>query len=139
MPVIPPVMHAVYYYHPISSSVAIEPDLVHLYCTPLEAMRLVQGLCYQSGERFKMSCIGVRGVSCDMTAWPFVNQEINGTFLCLGARGISGWEEEYVGFGMPYDKLEYLVQGMEKSRKGFPFNLFPKMSQRDLSSPESAN
>lgn len=129
MPLIPPVMDAVYYYHPALSQVEVEPDLVHVYCTPLEAMRLIQGYCFPSGERFVMSCIGIRGVSCDMTAWPYVNNDINGTFLCLGARGITGWEEEYVGFGMPFNKFEQVVRGMEKSRRGFPYSLFPKMTQ----------
>ncbi len=121
-------MQAVYYYHPLLSEVAVTPDLVHLYCTPLQAMRLIQGYCYPTGERFTMSCIGIRGVSCDMTAWPYTHDNINATFLCLGARGISGWEEEYVGFGMPFHKFREVVSGMEKSRKGFPYAIFPKFS-----------
>ncbi len=131
MPVIPPSMQAVYYYHPLRSEVDINPDLVHVYCTPLQAMRLIQGYCFPTGERFTMSCIGIRGVSCDMTAWPYVHQEINGTFLCLGARGITGWEEEYVGFGMPFTKFQEVVIGMEKSKAGFPYKLFPKSRQTE--------
>ncbi len=131
MPVIPAVMQAVYYYHPLRSQVDVDPDLVHLYCTPLEAMRLIQGYCFPTGERFTMSCIGIRGVSCDMTAWPYVHQDINGTFLCLGARGITGWEGEYVGFGMPLTKFEEVIIGMEKSRKGFPYKIFPKSSSHE--------
>jgi uncharacterized protein (DUF169 family) len=131
MPTIPPVMEAVYYYHPKLSEVEVEPDLVHLYCTPLQAMRLVTGYCYPTGQRFTMSCIGIRGVSCDMTAWPYVHDDINGTFLCLGARGITGWEEQFVGFGMPLHKFEAVVAGMQKSRRGFPYDLFPKMADED--------
>jgi uncharacterized protein (DUF169 family) len=130
MPVIPPVMQAVYYYHPETSEVGVVPDIVHVYCTPLEAMRLIQGYAYPTGERFQMSCIGIRGVSCDMTAWPYVRHEINGTFLCLGARGVSGWEEEYVGFGMPFDIFEKVVDGLAKSRPGFPYEIFPRMPNR---------
>ena len=126
MPVIPPEIQAVYYYHPLTSEVDVQPDLVHLYCTPLEAMRLIQGYCYPTGERFQMSCIGIRGVSCDMTALPYTQGEINGTFLCLGARGITGWEEQYVGFGMPFAKFEAVVVGMEESRTGFPYAALPK-------------
>jgi uncharacterized protein (DUF169 family) len=132
MPLIPPIMQAVYYYHPLLSEVAVEPDIIHIYCTPLEAMRLVTGYCYPTGERFEMSCIGIRGVSCDMTAWPYIHQKINGTFLCLGARGISGWEEEYVGFGMPYSDFKAVVVGMEKSRRGYPYKLFPKMERSSV-------
>ncbi len=131
MPVIPPVMAAVYYYHPLLSEVDVDPDLIHLYCTPLQAMRLVQGYCYPTGKRFTMSCIGIRGVSCDMTAWPYTKGEINGTFLCLGARGITGWEEEYVGFGMPFERFKDVVVGMEKSRTGFPYRIFPKTFRRE--------
>jgi uncharacterized protein (DUF169 family) len=137
MPVIPPVMQSVYYFHPELGKVEAEPDLVHLYCTPLQAMRLVTGYCYPTGKRFSMSCIGVRGVSCDMTAWPYVTGEINGTFLCLGARGITGWEEEYVGFGLPLAKFEEVVIGMEKSKRGFPYALFPK-TDRDRGVAEPA-
>jgi uncharacterized protein (DUF169 family) len=130
MPVIPPVMQAVYYYHPALSGVDVDPDIVHVYCTPLEAMRMIQGYSYPTGERFRMSCIGIRGVSCDMTAWPYVRREINGTFLCLGARGITGWQEEFVGFGMPFEIFEKVVQGVEKSRSGFPYEIFPRMPAR---------
>lgn len=126
MPLIPPIMQAVYYYHPILSEVGVEPDIVHLFCTPLQAMRITQGCCYRTGERFTFSTIGIRGVSCDMTAWPYVKQEINATFLCLGARAISGWEEQYIGFGMPLNKFEELIVGMEKSKTGFPYKAFPK-------------
>jgi len=139
MPTIPPVMQAVYYYHPLAAQVGIEPDLVHLYCTPLQAMRLVTGYCYPTGRRFTMSCIGIRGVSCDMTAWPFVHDDINGTFLCLGARAITGWEEQFVGFGMPLHKFEAVVIGMEKSRTGFPYALFPKMHEENAGATESSH
>jgi uncharacterized protein (DUF169 family) len=138
MPLIPPVMKAVYYYHPLLSELDVDPDLVHLYCTPLQAMRLVQGYCYPTGERFTMSCIGIRGVSCDMTSLPYVTGKINGTFLCLGARGITGWEEQYVGFGMPFPRFEELVSGVEKSRTGFPYRIFPKMTRSEQRAPETA-
>lgn len=134
MPVIPPVMQAVYYYHPALSEVAVDPDIVHIYCTPLEAMRLIQGYSYPTGERFTMSCIGIRGVSCDMTAWPYVRREMNGTFLCLGARGVSGWQEEFVGFGMPFEIFQHVVEGLEKSQAGFPYRIFPRMPDRARSS-----
>jgi uncharacterized protein (DUF169 family) len=65
-----------------------------------------------------------------------VTGEINGTFLCLGARGITGWEEEYVGFGLPLAKFEEVVIGMEKSKRGFPYALFPK-TDRDRGGPEA--
>jgi uncharacterized protein (DUF169 family) len=134
MPVIPPVMQAVYYFHPTFSEVEIVPDIVHVYCTPLEAMRMIQGYSFPTGERFQMSCIGIRGVSCDMTAWPYVRRELNGTFLCLGARGITGWQEEYVGFGMPFDIFVRVVEGLEKSKTGFPYDIFPRMPARARSS-----
>lgn len=133
MPVIPPVMQAVYYYHPSMSKVDVEPDIVHVYCTPLEAMRMIQGYSYPTGERFQMSCIGIRGVSCDMTAWPYVRGEMNGTFLCLGARGVTGWQEEFVGFGMPFAIFAKVVEGLEKSRGGFPYEIFPRLPQRSRS------
>jgi len=126
MPMIPPVMDAVYYYHPTLSQADVVPDLVHLYLTPLQAMRMIQGYAFTTGERFSMSCIGIRGVSCDMTALPYTEQRMNGTFLCLGARAISGWEEQYVGFGMPYSIFEEVVNGMELSRRGYPYEIFPK-------------
>jgi uncharacterized protein (DUF169 family) len=100
-------------------------------------MRMIQGYCYRTGERLHMSCIGIRGVSCDMTAMPYVTGEINGTFLCLGARGISGWEEEYAGFGMPFTKFDDVVIGMEKSKKGFPYHLFPKLADERWSTEKT--
>jgi uncharacterized protein (DUF169 family) len=50
---------------------------------------------------------------------------MNGSFYCLGARALGGWEGDYLGLGMPFSEFEKMVEGMEKSAKGFPYKAYP--------------
>ena len=44
---------------------------------------------------------------------------------CLGARLIAEFEADRMGIGMPFSIFEELVKGMEDSKTGFPFQLYP--------------
>jgi uncharacterized protein (DUF169 family) len=101
------------------------PDVVIISVKPKQALLAIQGLSYLSGNRVNMSTIGIRGVCADLTAEPFLNQRINGSFYCLGARALGGWEGDYMGLGMPLSEFEKMVEGMEKSAKGFPYKAYP--------------
>jgi uncharacterized protein (DUF169 family) len=72
-----------------------------------------------------MSTIGIRGVCADLTALPFLEQSLNGSFFCLGARAVGGWEGNLLGLGMPLSVFERMVTGMERSAGGFPYKAYP--------------
>jgi len=102
------------------------PDVVILAVKPKQALLAIQGYNFLTGSRFEMSTIGIRAVCADLTALPFLKQRLNGSFFCLGARAVGGWEGDLLGFGMPFLIFQIMVTGMEKSAHGFPYKAYPK-------------
>ncbi|MFV9677755.1 MAG: DUF169 domain-containing protein [Methanosarcinales archaeon] len=105
---------------------AITPDVVILAVTPKQALLAIQGYNFRAGNRFEMSTIGIRGVCADLTALPFLEQKLNGSFFCLGARAVGGWDGNLLGLGMPFLIFQTMVMGMEKSSPGFPYKAYPE-------------
>lgn len=103
----------------------IAPDVVILGLLPKQALRTIQGYNFLTGNRFLMNTIGIRAVCADLTAIPFLEQSLNGSFFCLGARAVGGWEGDLLGLGMPLSAFERMVTGMERSAGGFPYKAYP--------------
>ncbi len=109
-----------------ADKLAITPDVVILAVTPKQALLAIQGYNFRAGNRFEMSTIGIRGVCADLTALPFLEQKLNGSFFCLGARAVGGWDGNLLGLGMPFLIFQTMVMGMEKSSPGFPYKAYPE-------------
>jgi len=120
----PEIMDAAVAYPP--GSLDIEPDVVILPVSPKQALLAIQGYNFITGDRFTMSTIGIRGLCADLTAVPFLKQELNGSFYCLGARAVGGWGGNLLGLGMPFSIFETMVTGMERSMSGFPYKAYPE-------------
>ncbi len=120
----PAIMGAVVAYP--ADMLAISPDVVILAVTPKQALLAIQGYNFRAGNRFEMSTIGIRGVCADLTALPFLEQKLNGSFFCLGARALAGWGGDLLGLGMPFSIFQTMVIGMEKSSPGFPYKAYPE-------------
>jgi uncharacterized protein (DUF169 family) len=101
------------------------PDVVILGLTPKQALRAIQGYAFETGERVELNTIGIRGVCADVTAYPFLEQKLNGSFFCLGARALGGWDGNHLSLGMPYHIFEKMTEGMAESKTGFPYKLYP--------------
>ena len=68
---------------------------------------------------------GLRVVNSDLIVRPYLTQEINVSTYCLGARLIAEFEAERMGIGMPFNTFKEIVQGLEDSKGGFPFPMYP--------------
>ncbi len=103
----------------------IVPDLVILGLLPKQVLLAIQGYNFRTGNRFLMSTVGIRGVCADLTAQPYLEQKLNGSFFCLGARAVGGWDGNLMGLGMPFSVFRAMVAGMERSACGFPYQAYP--------------
>ncbi len=119
----PAIMKAAVAYTP--GNLDLEPDVVILPVKPKQALLIIQGYNYFTGSRIELSTIGIRGVCADLTATPFMEQKLNGSFFCLGARALGGWEGDLVGMGMPFSVFKTVARGMEESSAGFPYAAYP--------------
>ena len=108
-----------------AGKLGIVPDLVILGLLPKQVLLAIQGYNFLTGNRFRMDTIGIRGVCADLTAQPYLEQRLNGSFFCLGARAVGGWGGNMMGLGMPFSVFQTMVAGMEKSAGGFPYNAYP--------------
>lgn len=108
-----------------AGTLGVAPDVVILGLLPKQVLLAIQGYNFLTGNRFLMSTIGIRAVCADLTALPFLEQRLNGSFFCLGARAVGGWEGDLLGLGMPLSVFERMVTGMERSAGGFPYKAYP--------------
>jgi uncharacterized protein (DUF169 family) len=109
----------------VAGALSMVPDVVVLALRPKQALLAIQGHNYLTGNRFEMSTVGIRGVCADLTAMPFLEQRLNGSLFCLGARALGGWEGDLLGLGMPFKVFTAMVTGMEESAGGFPYKAYP--------------
>ncbi len=103
----------------------VEPDVVVLSVRPVELTRIIQAYQFHTGKRVNSSMGGLRVVNSDLIVRPYLTQEINVSTYCLGARLIAEYEADRMGVGMPFNIYSEIVQGMEDSTGGFPFQLYP--------------
>ena len=121
----PATTKAVFLYSPRFTDVDVVPDVVVLSVCPIELTRLVQGYWFLTGERVNASMGGLRMVNSDLLARPYLTGEINASPYCLGARLIAEFGPDRMGVGMPWSKFQTVVDGMEASVTGYPFQAYP--------------
>ena len=115
----------VFYFDPEFDDCEVDPDVVVYSARPAELTRLIEGWMFMTGERIQASMGMVRVVNSDLAVRPFVEQKINVSTYCVGARVIGQHGAERLGMGIPWKEFLVLEEGMQKSRTGFPFKLFP--------------
>ncbi|MBW2401281.1 MAG: DUF169 domain-containing protein [Deltaproteobacteria bacterium] len=121
----PATMQAVFLYPPDFDDVDVIPDVVVLSVRPVELTRLIQGYGFATGKRLDVSMGGLRMVNSDLIARPYLTGEINASPYCLGARLIAQFGPDRMGVGAPWDQFQMVVEGMEASTGGYPFELYP--------------
>lgn len=126
----PPVMKSVFFYSNNFEDADLAPDVVVLDVRPVELTRIIQGYQFMTAKRIGASMGALRVVPSDLIAWPYLNQEINVSTYCLGARLLAGFEGDRLGIGIPYQKFDLVVTGMERSKTGYPFHRYPGASNR---------
>ena len=103
----------------------VEPDVIIISARPVELSRIVQAYQFHTGNRVTASMGGLRVVNSDLIVRPYLTNQMNISSYCLGARLIAEFEGDRLGIGMPYGIFEEIVTGMEDSKGGFPFPLYP--------------
>ena len=121
----PPMVRAVFFYSLTFEEERIKPDVILLSVRPVELTRLLQGHQFITGRPTLASMGGLRAVCSDLIAYVHVNQTLNISPYCLGARLIARYEAQRVGLGIPYGVFQVMIEGLKKSRTGYPFHRYP--------------
>jgi uncharacterized protein (DUF169 family) len=88
------------------------PASILFFVNAYQAMRLGQGWAYHHGQLEHMAIVGNRGVCSEGVARPLVTGEPNLSPLCANTRYISKWSDTEMGFGLPYDGLTSILDGL---------------------------
>ncbi|MCX9012871.1 MAG: DUF169 domain-containing protein [Candidatus Methanoperedens sp.] len=110
---------------PYPPSLDIDPDVVLAVVNSKQAMRLIQAQAWDGGNRFHSSTIGIRGVCADSVAYPLLNNTLNVTFFCLGARVLGKFKADECLAALPYTIMGRINRNLEESDSGFPLDLMP--------------
>ena len=121
----PATTQGLFLYSPDFDATDVVPDVIVLSVRPIELTRIIQGYWFLTGQRINASMGGLRMVNSDLLARPYLTGEINTSPYCLGARLIAQYGPDRMGVGMPWNKFQTVVEGMEASRTGYPFAAYP--------------
>lgn len=121
----PATIKAVFLFSLDFDDVEVIPDVVVLSVRPVELTRIAQAYHYLTGERVYGSMGPVRAVDSDLIVKPYIDQKINFASYCLGARLIAQYEPSRLGMGIPMKDFDTIVQGIEDSQTGYPYQNYP--------------
>jgi len=121
----PAVTKAVFFYSTSFDVIEIIPDVIVFNIRPVELTKIVQAYQYITGRRIHGNMGGLRAVNSDLIVRPYLTKEINVSSYCLGSRIIASYEANRLGIGIPYNSFVEIVMGMEESKTGYPFHLYP--------------
>jgi len=101
-----------------------EPDVVLVYGTPDQMLRLVYGTIWLGGDRVKLITNGHGGTCRECIAAPFLHRELRLAITDIGERKFGlAYDYEMVA-GLPYPNLPQLIEGLRgaltKGIYGYP-------------------
>lgn len=89
------------------------PDIVIVIGDALSMMRIVQANLYNTGERMSLDVSAMQGMCSEITAIPYLTNNINISILCPSTRMLSKWNSSELAAGIPYSLLEEIISGVE--------------------------
>jgi uncharacterized protein (DUF169 family) len=87
-------------------------DVVIIVSDAYQAMRIIQGYTYHYGMASHIGTIGNQGACSDLTARPYMTNDINLSLLCAGARQSMNTTDGEVGIGMPMHIFRTVVRSV---------------------------
>ena len=87
-------------------------DVVIMISDAYQAMRIMQGYTYHYGMASNIGTIGNQGACSDLTARPYMTNDINLSLLCAGARQSMNTTDGEVGIGMPIRIFKTVLRGV---------------------------
>lgn len=90
-----------------------EFDIILLFLRPEKAMRIIQAHAFMTGRPVEMRTGGIASICSDCTAYP-LQGKIGISLGCKGSRKHSGYGEDEVVVGIPFNILEEIEEALGK-------------------------
>ncbi len=100
-------------YAPLDSA-SFSPDMVVVICSPKQAMQMIQAQLYNEGGRVQTGFAGKQSLCGDIVANTLNTNSIQVSLGCSGSRKHAMVEDNELIVGIPSEKIEQLVNSLEK-------------------------
>jgi len=103
----------------------LDPDVVVLYVTPAQALRMVIAYAYQSGEEIKSVITGQSSL-CSSIAHAYQEQNLVVDLPCMGDRMFGLVQEQEMLVAFHHSRAEQIAEGLRATEyfSGHPFKPF---------------
>lgn len=91
-----------------------EPDAVIVIGNPQKIMRMATTLAKIHGKEVTSKFKGEFAVCGECTAIPVMENTVNLSLLCAGARMFGGYEKDEIAVGFPIEEFETLAEGLTR-------------------------
>jgi len=88
------------------------PDVVLVVANPYMAMRVIQAYTHIYGYHTSFKMSGNQAICSECTAYPMESNSINVSLLCSGTRFMSGWGDDELAIGFPFNKFPAITDGL---------------------------
>ncbi|MCQ1534170.1 hypothetical protein FTO70_00345 [Methanosarcina sp. KYL-1] len=96
----------------------VEPDVVILVDRPETVYWIIPASTYFRGGRVNFSSAAFQATCADTTILPTLSGDINVSLGCFGCRKATDIENDEMLIGIPFNKIEEIVQALEKIYEG---------------------
>ena len=90
-----------------------EADVIQVITKPVGGMKLAQSLVYKTGEKASGLFAGIQSLCGDAFSKPYLEDGINFTLGCDGARKAADIKDEEMAVGISKAKIEEVIAGLE--------------------------
>lgn len=94
----------------------IEPDMIVVYGTPAQMIRLIAGIQWEAYERLQFYSVG-EGACTDYIGECFHSQKPSLTIPCFGERRFGGVQEDELAMAIPPRAIDKILKGLEATQK----------------------
>lgn len=101
-----------------------QPDVIIVVADNYQIMRMIQGYTYSYGICKSIKMSGNQAICSEATAYPYMQNDMNLTMLCKGARasGIGGEHGNNLAIGIVYNKFYGLIEGVGMTITAVEYN-----------------
>lgn len=94
----------------------IEPDMIIIYSTPAQMIRLIAGIQWEDYERLQFFSIG-ESACTDYIGECFHSQKPSLTIPCFGERRFGGVQEDELVMAIPTSSIDKIFKGLDATQK----------------------
>ncbi|KZX11910.1 DUF169 domain-containing protein [Methanobrevibacter filiformis] len=99
-------------YAPLNEA-RFQADIIVLFATPKQAMKLSQAIVYTLGGRINANYAGIQSVCADVVAGPYITKTPNMSLACSGARKFAKIKDDEMVIGLNGENIGCVVTALQ--------------------------